>query len=443
MNEMTAVVERINLLESIDQAFEQHLAKLPVNSAVREKREAAMKQFKRMGLPDKQNEEYKYSNAKAYLNDGFKLDPNDAIEIPVKRFKKLLPLKNAHIIVLVNGSFSAEFSQLIPTDSSLLISNLAAIYASQKEIIEKHFANYADVSSDAFIALNTALAKDGAYIRVSANTLVNEPVHIINLISNKEDFMANTRNLIIVEKGAKVDLLETFVSLDSGADEKLFTNHLSEIIIEENAQVSYCRIQAEEKNVAQVNTCQVYQLKGSLFNSYTYSLSGAFVRNNLNIVLDDVNCETHLYGLYLPRNAEHMDNHTLVDHRKPNCFSNELYKGIMSDTSTGVFNGKIYVRQDAQKTNAFQSNKNMLLGDGASVNTKPQLEIYADDVKCSHGTSTGRMDEEAMFYLRSRGIGEEQAKNLLMKAFAEEVVHAIQYEPLRNYIDSLIANRFA
>ena len=187
----------------------------------------------------------------------------------------------------------------------------------------------------------------------------------------------------------------------------------------------------------------MHQSKGSLFNTYTYSLSGEFLRNNLNIVLADENCETHLFGLYLPRKKEHFDNHTLVDHRMPNCFSNELYKGIMSDDATGVFNGKIFVRQDAQKTNAYQSNKNMLLGDNASVNTKPQLEIYADDVKCSHGTSTGRMDEEAMFYLRSRGIGEDKAKNLLMKAFAEEVVNAIQFAPLKEYIESLIANRFA
>jgi Fe-S cluster assembly protein SufD len=202
-----------------------------------------------------------------------------------------------------------------------------------------------------------------------------------------------------VEQGAKVDIIETFVSLDSACNEKLFTNHLSEIILEEHAQVSYCRVQAEEKNTSQVNTTQVVQQKGSLFNTYTYSLSGEFIRNNLNIVLAGENCETHLYGLYLPRNKEHFDNHTLVDHTKPNCFSNELYKGIMSDSSTGVFNGKIFVRADAQKTNAFQSNKNMLLSDDASINTKPQLEIYADDVKCSHGTSTGRMDEEAMFYL--------------------------------------------
>ncbi len=431
------------LSNNITAAFENHLAKMSENSVIRSKRVLAMEHFLRMGIPDKKNEEYKYSNAQAFLNNDFKLTCSTEVQIPAKRFKKLIPLKNAHVIVLINGVFSAEHSQLIPTDSSIFISNLANIYATQKEIIETHFAHYADSSTDAFVALNTALAKDGAYIRVAANTSVNEPVHIINLISSTENFFANTRNLIIVEKGAKLDIIETFVSLDSSCKEKLFTNHLSEVVVEENAQVNYCRIQAEEDNASQVNTTQVHQSKGSLFTTYTYSLSGEFLRNNLNIVLDAENCETHLYGLYLPRKGEHFDNHTLVDHRKPNCYSNELYKGIMSDNATAVFNGKIFVRQDAQKTNAYQSNKNMLLGEGASVNTKPQLEIYADDVKCSHGTSTGRMDEEAMFYLQSRGIGEEKAKNLLMKAFAEEVVDAIQFAPLKEYIESLIVNRFA
>jgi Fe-S cluster assembly protein SufD len=431
------------LSNNITTAFEEHLAKMPDNSVIRAKRVLAMEHFLKLGIPDKKNEEYKYSNAQDFLKGDFKLKSESEIELPIKRFKKLIPMRNAHVIVMLNGVFSAKYSQLIPTDTSIFISNLAAIYATQREIIENHFAKYADSASDGFIALNTALAKDGAYVRVAANTKVNEPVHIINVISSTHNFLANTRNLILVEKGAELDIVETFVSLDAQADEKLFNNHLSEIVLEEQAKLNYCRIQAEEDNVSQVNTTQVKQGKGSFFKTFTFSLSGKFLRNNLNIVLDDEACETHLFGLYLPRKNEHFDNHTLVDHRKPNCFSNELYKGIMSDDSTAVFNGKIFVRQDAQKTNAFQSNKNMLLGENASINTKPQLEIYADDVKCSHGTSTGRMDEEAMFYLRSRGISEDKAKNLLMKAFAEEVVDAIEFTPLREYIESLIVNRFA
>lgn len=440
---MTDLVTTKTLTDTIGKDFENHLSKLNANSAVRSMRVMAMENFLNMGFPDKKNEEYKYTPIASFIDDSFGLETEDRIEIPLKRFKKLLPLKNAHVIVLINGIFSDEHSQLIPTDSSIFISNLAAIYASQKETIEKHFAQYADISKDAFSALNTALAKDGAYIRIAAGTVVNEPVHIINLIANKKNLLVNSRNLILVEKSAKVDIVETFVSLDSASGEKLFTNHLSEVILEENAQATYCRIQAEEDNVTQVNTTQVQQHKGSNFATHTFSLSGALVRNNLSIVLADELCETHLYGLYLPRKNELMDNHTLVDHRMPNCYSNELYKGIMSNDSTAVFNGKIYVRPDAQKTNAYQSNKNMLVDDGASVNTKPQLEIYADDVKCSHGSSTGRLDEEAMFYLRSRGIGESAAKKLLLKAFAEEVVNTITHEPLKAYVDGLIENRFA
>lgn len=440
---MTDLVTTKTLTDTIGKAFENHLSKLNANSAVRSMRVMAMENFLSMGFPDKKNEEYKYTPIASFIDDSFGLETEERIEIPLKRFKKLLPLKNAHVIVLINGIFSDEHSQLIPTDSSIFISNLAAIYASQKETIEKHFAQYADSSKDAFSALNTALAKDGAYIRIAAGTVVNEPVHIINLIANKKNLLVNSRNLILVEKSAKVDIVETFVSLDSAASEKLFTNHLSEVILEENAQATYCRIQAEEDNVTQVNTTQVQQHRGSSFTTHTFSLSGALVRNNLSIVLADEQCETHLYGLYLPRKNELMDNHTLVDHRMPNCYSNELYKGIMCNDSTAVFNGKIYVRPDAQKTNAYQSNKNMLVDDGSSVNTKPQLEIYADDVKCSHGSSTGRLDEEAMFYLRSRGIGESAAKKLLLKAFAEEVVNTITHEPLKAYVDGLIENRFA
>ncbi len=192
-----------------------------------------------------------------------------------------------------------------------------------------------------------------------------------------------------------------------------------------------------------MNTLQVHQELNSNFNTHTFSLSGAVLRNNLNIALGAENCESHLFGLYLPKNNQLVDNHTLVDHRMPHCYSNELYKGIMSDSSTGVFNGKIYVRQDAQKTNAFQSNKNILLSDDATINTKPQLEIYADDVKCSHGTSTGKIDEEAMFYLRARGIGEESAKKLLMQAFADEVLDMIKIPALKEHIHSLVAARFA
>jgi len=298
---MTTTIETIGLTDTIQQAFENHLAKMPANSVIREKRVMAMEHFLRMGIPDKHHEEYKYSNPRTYLKDNLKMEAAGELNVPAKRFKKLLPLKNAHVIVMVNGIFSSELSQLIPTDSSLLISNLSSIYSSQRDVIETHYGLYADVASDAFIALNTALAKDGAYIRVAANTVVNEPVHIINLISSSESFFANTRNLIIAEAGSKIDILETFVSMDSANNEKLFTNHVSEIVVQENAQVSYCKIQAEEGNTAQINTCQVHQKKGSLFNNYTFSLSGEFVRNNLNIVLDDQNCEAHLFGLRLSR----------------------------------------------------------------------------------------------------------------------------------------------
>jgi Fe-S cluster assembly protein SufD len=214
-----------------------------------------------------------------------------------------------------------------------------------------------------------------------------------------------------------------------------------EIIVEKDALLEYYKIQNEAGNSSQVSTTHIRQTGKSYTHTVSVSLNGGTVRNNLNLVLDAEHCEAHLYGLYFPKGQSHMDNHTVVDNVKPNCFSNELYKGIIDDTATGVFNGKIFVRQQAQKTNAYQSNKNILLSDTASVNTKPQLEIFADDVKCSHGCTVGQLDEEALFYLRSRGVSEKNARSLLLHAFADDILQTIKPEPLRAYVEQLISER--
>jgi Fe-S cluster assembly protein SufD len=227
----------------------------------------------------------------------------------------------------------------------------------------------------------------------------------------------------------------------SKGNQPSFTNIVTEIVVQENATVTYTKVQNESDQAYIIGTTQVYQARDSKFSATTVSLSAALIRNNLNIVLDAENCEANLFGLYMLNGSQHVDNHTLVDHAKPRSYSNELYKGIMDGKSTGVFNGKIYVRQDAQKTNAFQSNKNILLSKDASMNTKPQLEIFADDVKCSHGATTGQLDEDMLFYLRSRGIGTNEAKALLMYAFATDIINQIPLEAVRLYVERAIANR--
>jgi Fe-S cluster assembly protein SufD len=307
-------------------------------------------------------------------------------------------------------------------------------------VFQKHYAKYADVDSDPFIALNTALASGGIFIHVAKSAVIETPIHILNITSVSENTILNSRNLIVIGENAQAKIIESFVTVDSKA--KAFNNSLTEIVIDAAANLQHYKIQDETELGYLMNTTQAYQKKQSVFTTNNFILSGSLVRNNLTIVLDDEFIETHLNGLYLTKGNQTVDNHTLVDHRKPNCNSNELYKGIIEEKSAATFNGKIYVRKDAQKTNAFQSNKNILLSDDGTINTKPQLEIYADDVKCSHGTSTGKLDEDKIFYLRARGLSEASAKKLLMYAFASEVVDCIKIDELKEYVEERISERF-
>jgi len=246
------------------------------------------------------------------------------------------------------------------------------------------------------------------------------------------------RNLIIVGKNSQVKIAEAYRTVGDGA---AFVNTVTEIIVDESAMVDYYKVQSESDKSYHIGTTQVYQKGRSYFYSATATLNGGFVRNNLNVVLDGEHIESHLFGLYVPNGKQHVDNHTIVDHRKPNCESHELYKGILMDKSTGVFNGKIFVREDAQKTNAYQNCRNVVTSDEATMNTKPQLEIWADDVKCSHGTTTGQLNDEAIFYMQSRGIPKKEAIRLQLLAFAQDVVTQIKIDSIREYIEELILDK--
>ena len=411
------------------------------SSAIMDKRNAAIESFAKLGFPNKKNEEYKYTNIEAALKGDFVIADAPARNLTSKEIEPLRLIGNTALIVLVNGVYSPSLSSIADLGAGITVDSLSNAYRSNKELVEKHFGIYANVAADAMVALNSAFARDGVFIHIAKNSVLETPVHILNIATAHAHILVQPRNLIIIEKGAKATILESFETVDLGA--KAFTNSVTEILVEENASLDNYRIQNECDNGLQLNTVEVCQKSGSYFSTNTITLSGSLVRNNLNVVLADKNIESHLFGLYLLDGNQHIDNHTLVDHRMPHCNSNELYKGIIDGKATAVFNGKIFVRQDAQKTNAFQSNKNVLLSDDATINTKPQLEIYADDVKCSHGTTTGRMDEEALFYLQSRGIGRDSAKKLLMHAFAKEVVDAIKLEDLRERVAGLISARLS
>ncbi len=240
------------------------------------------------------------------------------------------------------------------------------------------------------------------------------------------------RNMVVVNENSQCGIIECYQNL---SDKKSTCNAVTEIVVKENAGVDYYKIQSRTDNYSHIGTTAVKQEKNSRFNSWTITLGGSLIRNNLNVLMDDENCETHLFGLYVLADKDHVDNHVTVDHAKPHCYSNQLYKGLLNGSSTGVFCGRILVRQDAQKTNAFQSNKNILLSETATANSKPQLEIFADDVKCSHGSTSGQLDEEAVFYMRSRGISEQHAKNILYQAFAWDIIDKIKNQELKDYLN--------
>jgi Fe-S cluster assembly protein SufD len=281
-------------------------------------------------------------------------------------------------------------------------------------------------------------ATDGAFIQIKANEVLETPIQIIN-IGTGTNTIAATRNVIVADKNSKASILISYFSENAN---ETFTNAITELIVKENAHLSIDKLQLENNTSYQVSTEQIHQDKNSTFTINTITLNGALVRNNLNILVDGTNCESNLNGVYILKGQQHVDNHTMVDHRVPHCNSNESYKGVMYDKSTAVFNGKVFVRKDAQKTNAFQNNANVLLSNDATVNSKPELEIYADDVKCSHGSTTGQLDEEAVFYLRARGISENSARQLIVSAFMNDIIEKIESEELKEFIFTKIREEF-
>ncbi|MTI30907.1 Fe-S cluster assembly protein SufD [Xanthovirga aplysinae] len=411
------------------------------NAVLNENRNAAFAAFEKLGLPGAKSEYYKYTDITKVLKKqfaGHSLAPQVKISSSALGSIMLEDLE-ANVLVFVNGRYSKEHSNIISPANELVVTELSEAAVAHKEDFEKHFAKYANVSEDAFTALNTAFTQEGAFIKVAENKIIEKPIIFYFITdSSSSQTVSYPRNLFLIGENSQVNFVESYQSI---GEERNLTNSVTEIVVGENAYVNYHKIQADGENAYHIGTTQVYQTAKSTFNAITITLSGAVVRNNLNIVLDAENCESHMYGLYLLKDQQHVDNHTMVDHKKPNCFSNELYKGVMDDKSTGVFNGRIFVRQDAQKTNAFQSNKNIIISDKANMYTKPQLEIWADDVKCSHGCTTGQLDEEQLFYLRARGIDKKSAKAMLLQAFAKDVLENIKIEPLKKKLEEILEAR--
>lgn len=422
------IAEKSNTAQQIIDKISAGAAK--VNFVSNDKLSKAILYLENKGIPTAKHEEYKYFNADAILKKEFKNIAQDFVSVPdVEAYK----LEDTITLVVVNGNYSGQLSDKIIL-KGLHINAFSNMDAAGKALV----SSLSDVESDAFVALNTAFSGNGFHLKVEKGMALQIPIHILYISSSASEALVNTRNLVELEAGAEATIVEQQVVVGKG---RVFTNYLSEKLVAQNARLVSYLLQTEGENGFSVNTSLVKMERDSHYNNSTITMSGRAVRNNHQVVLGGQNGEAHLNGLFVSGGSQLVDNHTLMDHQVPHCESNELYKGIISDKSTGVFNGKIFVRKDAQKTNAYQSSKNILLSDDATINTKPQLEIYADDVKCSHGTSTGKIDENAMFYLNARGIGRESARKLLLNSFAQEVINKIDVDSLREKIDALFENK--
>jgi Fe-S cluster assembly protein SufD len=385
----------------------------------------ALQYLEEKGIPNNKHEDYKYCNIETILRKEFKTISGKEIAVNANDLKKNYFIKDAFNLYVVNGKLISDASE-IPANATI-----SSIDKAPKETLKKYLAQYVQSNSDTLIALNVAYADRGIFLHLTSS--IEKPIIIHHINSSEGNLFFNVHNLFVIEKNAEVQVTEFY----HASDYKYFTNNLTEIFVAENAHLNHTVIQNAGLASYSVNTTKTHQQKQSNYTNSCYTFSGALVRNNLSTAIDAEFAEAHLFGLFVTKSNQLVDNHTLVDHLKPNCQSNELYKGIVGGKSTAVFNGQIFVEKDAQKTNAYQSSKNILLSDDATVNAKPELEIYANDVKCSHGTSTGKVDENALFYLKARGIGEESARKLLLQAFAHEVIDQLKSETIKEKVIEL------
>lgn len=400
------------------------------------------KTFSGLGIPALKHEEWRYVPVKNMFKDELQFSVEDtALDTSLIQQSLLPGTEDFNYIVFYNGRFQETLSVIKEKDVLIIKSLETAAGDEDAEFVENNLGHSHGYHPDGVNALNGAFAAGGAFIKVKKGTVLRQPLIIYHFADSRKGYrFAQPRILVSAEANAQSTIVETYINIGDGES---LTNEVLEICTGRDSVTRYIKLQNEGKLSNYTGTTHVRQLERSNTHAVTITLDGGVVRNNLNMVMEDEHAESHMYGLYLLKGNTLADNHTIVDNKMPHCESNELYKGIMDGQSTGVFNGKIFVRKDAQKTNAYQSNKNILIGDQASANTKPQLEIFADDVKCSHGCTIGKLDEDALFYLRARGIAEKNAKALLLHAFASDILGQIENEAIRIHVEQLIAERLS
>ncbi|MDB9755076.1 Fe-S cluster assembly protein SufD [Winogradskyella sp.] len=428
----------MSLKEKLVTSFMAFEDTIDVHSPIHDIRTEAIKTFENEGFPSKKEEAWKYTSLNSILKHDYSVFPKHENALEFKDVKKYFIHEiDSYKIIFIDGKYSSHLSQTTHDGIDICLMSSALNKPKYRLIIENYFNKI--TTKDGLSSLNTAFSAEGAYIHIPKNKLVDKPIQIIHFSTgNEAALMLQPRNLVVVDENSHVQIIERHQSLTNNP---VLTNSVTEIFANKRAIVDYYKIQNDKENASLIDSTFINQKDGSLAKVHTFSFGGKLIRNNLNFYQNGERMDSVMKGITIIGKKQHVDHNTLVHHIEPNCESHQDYKGIFDDSSTGVFNGKVVVNKEAQKTNAFQSNNNILISDKASINTKPQLEIFADDVKCSHGCTIGQLDDSAMFYLRSRGIPEKEARALLMFAFSNNVLDSVKIPEIKNRITKIIANK--
>ena len=403
-------------------------------------RRTAMDRFAATGFPTSRDEEWRFTPVGPIAHRSWRA-PTATVGLTRDGLKQFGFGHPEWIsLVFVNGLYREDLSSTVPSRTGVRVGSLGEALRGDATVLETHFGRHAHIESSPFTALNTAMMREGGLVHVAANAELANPVHLLFVATEDgAGSVTHPRNLIVVERGARAAVLESYVTLAPGST--YWSNAVTEVSVGANSWLEHTRIQRESEHAYHVGSTHVDQQRDSHYRSFSMAMGGALARHNLHSRLNDENVETLLYGLYFARGEQLVDNHTAIFHDHPNCRSWEVYKGVLEDRSRAVFNGKVFVKPEAQKTDAKQTNRNLLLSDAARVNTKPQLEIFADDVKCTHGATVGRLDDIALFYAQSRGIPAAEALRLLTYAFAAEVIAEVTLDPVRQELEHLVRER--
>ena len=428
----------MELKEKLVSSFMAFENTVDIDSPIHDIRIQALKHFEIEGFPTKRQEAWKYTSLNTILKHDYSVFPKHEEALDFKDVKTyFIHDIDSYKIIFIDGKYSSHLSQTTHDGIDVCLMSSALTKPKYRLIIENYFNKIA--AKDGLSSLNTAFSAEGAYIHIPKNKLVEKPIQILHFSTgNEAALMLQPRNLIVADENSHVQIIERHQSL---TDNPVLTNSVTEVFANKRAIVDYYKIQNDRETASLIDNTFINQKRESIAKVHTFSFGGKLTRNNLNFFQNGERIDSTMKGITIIGNKQHVDHNTLVHHIEPHCESHQDYKGIFDDNATGVFNGKVVVEKEAQKTNAFQANNNILINDKASINTKPQLEIFADDVKCSHGCTIGQLDDSAMFYLRSRGIPEKEARALLMFAFSNNVLDSVKIPQIKNRITKIIANK--